>query len=225
MLELVEMQQIAKALEAPRALKVHRSGSTLFRRAENQPKREFAVFTTNPIRGIRNTRETSPAAIKTPYFPPHLSTSYKAKSAAASTLFSSFHNSCKLLFTMQSAVRLSTPPPPDALAPRKRSLSRSPSPVRRVREFPLQDVDPNRASDRRRQIADRSIPKARPATPPKPKTEEEKQAIAKAEYEKLLNMRSGGTYIPPAKLRALQAQITDKTSKEYQRMAWEALKV
>lgn len=55
-------------------------------------------------------------------------------------------------------------------------------------------------------------------------TEEEKQASAKAEYEKLLNMRSGGTYIPPARLRALQAQITDKTSKEYQRMAWEALK-
>lgn len=55
-------------------------------------------------------------------------------------------------------------------------------------------------------------------------TEEEKQAAAKAEYEKLLNMRSGGTYIPPARLRALQAQITDKTSKEYQRMAWEALK-
>jgi pre-mRNA-splicing factor CWC22 len=55
-------------------------------------------------------------------------------------------------------------------------------------------------------------------------TEEQKQAAAKAEYEKLLTMRSGGTYIPPARLRALQAQITDKTSKEYQRMAWEALK-
>ena len=62
------------------------------------------------------------------------------------------------------------------------------------------------------------------AGPAKPLTEEEKQAAAKAEYEKLLNMRSGGTYIPPARLRALQAQITDKTSKEYQRMAWEALK-
>jgi pre-mRNA-splicing factor CWC22 len=56
------------------------------------------------------------------------------------------------------------------------------------------------------------------------RTEEEKQASAKAEYEKLLTMRSGGTYIPPARLRALQSQITDKTSKEYQRMAWEALK-
>ena len=58
----------------------------------------------------------------------------------------------------------------------------------------------------------------------KPLTAAEKQAQAKAEYEKLLNMRSGGTYIPPARLRALQAQITDKSSKEYQRMAWEALK-
>jgi pre-mRNA-splicing factor CWC22 len=56
------------------------------------------------------------------------------------------------------------------------------------------------------------------------RSDEEKQAAAKAEYEKLLTMRSGGTYIPPARLRALQSQITDKTSKEYQRMAWEALK-
>ncbi|KAK5990023.1 Pre-mRNA-splicing factor cwc22 [Cladobotryum mycophilum] len=67
---------------------------------------------------------------------------------------------------------------------------------------------------------------SRPAarSPPPVRTDEEKQAAAKAEYEKLLNMRSGGTYIPPARLRALQAQITDKTTKEYQRMAWEALK-
>ncbi|PBP28668.1 pre-mRNA-splicing factor cwc22 [Diplocarpon rosae] len=54
--------------------------------------------------------------------------------------------------------------------------------------------------------------------------EDAKQAAAKAEYDKLLTMRSGGTYIPPARLRALQSQITDKSSKEYQRMAWEALK-
>lgn len=62
------------------------------------------------------------------------------------------------------------------------------------------------------------------AAPPKPLTAAEKQAAAKAEYDRLLNMRSGGTYIPPARLKALQAQITDKTSKEYQRMAWESLK-
>ena len=36
--------------------------------------------------------------------------------------------------------------------------------------------------------------------------------------------RAGGAYIPPARLRAMQAAITDKKSPEYQRMAWEALK-
>lgn len=58
----------------------------------------------------------------------------------------------------------------------------------------------------------------------KQQVEEKPKLDPKVEYEKLLSMRSGGTYIPPARLRALQAQITDKSSKEYQRMAWEALK-
>ncbi|KAB8349842.1 hypothetical protein FH972_023855 [Carpinus fangiana] len=55
-------------------------------------------------------------------------------------------------------------------------------------------------------------------------TAEEKQEKAKEEYQRLLNARSGGTYVPPARLRMLQSQITDKTSREFQRMAWEALK-
>ncbi|KAJ4424999.1 pre-mRNA-splicing factor cwc22 [Gnomoniopsis sp. IMI 355080] len=68
-------------------------------------------------------------------------------------------------------------------------------------------------------------PPRRERTPPPVVTEEQKQAAAKAEYDRLINARSGGTYIPPARLRALQAQIgTDKTTKEWQRMAWEALK-
>ncbi|RBR17718.1 uncharacterized protein FIESC28_06414 [Fusarium coffeatum] len=97
------------------------------------------------------------------------------------------------------------------------------------------DVDlPRRNRDRSDKPADgdsyrpgktqRSRSRSRPRDAAPVRTEEEKQAAAKAEYEKLLTMRSGGTYIPPARLRALQAQITDKTSKEYQRMAWEALK-
>ena len=88
----------------------------------------------------------------------------------------------------------------------------------------LPDVDPQRAFERERQLAERMRQRDNEAAAPKSLTEEEKQAAAKVEYEKLLNMRSGGTYIPPARLRALQAQITDKKSKEYQRMAWEALK-
>lgn len=149
---------------------------------------------------------------------------------------------------MQSAVRLPTPPPINAFKDyasinRKRSpSSRSPSPIRRPsppqRSLPrrspprgrlrtgppLQDVDPQRAAERERQLRERLLQEDEEAAVVKPLTEEQKQAAAKAEYEKLLNMRSGGTYIPPARLRALQAQITDKQSKEYQRMAWEALK-
>ncbi|PYH65498.1 MIF4G-domain-containing protein [Aspergillus vadensis CBS 113365] len=139
---------------------------------------------------------------------------------------------------LQSAVRVPTPPPgtsysPQASGSRKRSPpSRSPSPNRR-RSPPgdsLKDgadaprIDPERAIERERQLAERLRQHEKQEAARKPMTEEEKQAAAKAEYEKLLNMRSGGTYIPPARLRALQAQITDKTSKEYQRMAWEALK-
>jgi len=59
---------------------------------------------------------------------------------------------------------------------------------------------------------------------PEPKTEAEKLEIAKAEYNRLLSAKSGGTYVPPQRLRMLQAQLTDKSSKEYQRMAWDALK-
>ncbi len=36
--------------------------------------------------------------------------------------------------------------------------------------------------------------------------------------------RAGGAYIPPAKLKQLHESITDKTSEDYQRLTWEALK-
>lgn len=130
--------------------------------------------------------------------------------------------------TLQSAVRMPTPPHGGSKSSgtRKRSPpSRSPSPNRRPlppKGLSKQNGDNDRPmDDRERQLAERFRAKK---PPPKPLTAEEKQAVAKAEYEKLTTMRSGGTYIPPARLRELQSQITDKTSKEYQRMAWEALK-
>ena len=136
---------------------------------------------------------------------------------------------------LQSAVRVPTPPPGAySLASRKRSPpSRSPSPDRRrpaprasFRDLPdAPAIDPDRAIERERQLEERVRQhEAEEKAAKRPMTEEEKQASAKAEYERLLNMRSGGTYIPPARLRALQSHITDKNSKEYQRMAWEALK-
>ena len=50
-------------------------------------------------------------------------------------------------------------------------------------------------------------------------------AGAKEEFAKLLGSRSGGAYIPPARLRAMQAEAAkDKKSAEYQRLSWDALR-
>ena len=104
---------------------------------------------------------------------------------------------------------------------RKRSASPARSPPRRPRRiYPpsaLPDIDPERAMERERQLQERLAQQEK-------EKEEKKPFDPKEEYERLLNARSGGVYVPPARLRALQAQFTDKTSKEYQRMAWEALK-
>jgi pre-mRNA-splicing factor CWC22 len=106
---------------------------------------------------------------------------------------------------------------------RKRSPSPSDSPPRRPphrRLLPpssLPDIDPQRALERERQLQEQEEQRDK-------KQAEKKPFDAKAEYERLMNARSGGVYVPPARLRALQAQFTDKHSKEYQRMAWEALK-
>lgn len=58
------------------------------------------------------------------------------------------------------------------------------------------------------------------------KSDENKKQIPekKAKETDMLNTRTGGAYIPPARLRLMQAQITDKSSVPYQRLAWEALK-
>jgi pre-mRNA-splicing factor CWC22 len=49
---------------------------------------------------------------------------------------------------------------------------------------------------------------------------------ARAEYLKLTaGTRSGGVYMPPARLRALQTEAAkDKTSAEFQRLSWDALR-
>ena len=56
-------------------------------------------------------------------------------------------------------------------------------------------------------------------------TDKEKAAFdAQAEFAKLTG-RSGGLYVPPARLRAMQeAASQDKSSPEYQRLSWDALR-
>ncbi|XP_073433581.1 pre-mRNA-splicing factor CWC22 homolog isoform X2 [Dendrobates tinctorius] len=83
--------------------------------------------------------------------------------------------------------------------------------------------DPDRDSDRRRDR--RSPPSSRRS---EERSEEQVSAEPpvkkkKDELDPILT-RTGGAYIPPAKLRMMQEQITDKSSLAYQRMSWEALK-
>lgn len=57
-----------------------------------------------------------------------------------------------------------------------------------------------------------------------PKTQENLEEVRQKRTVDLLTSKTGGAYIPPAKLRMLQAEITDKSGAAYQRIAWEALK-
>ncbi|KAK3375308.1 hypothetical protein B0H63DRAFT_482546 [Podospora didyma] len=130
--------------------------------------------------------------------------------------------------TMSPAGHTLDEPSPDPCDPSP--SNRSPTPPARDHSPPPRDRSPpprRRSPPARRDGTDSYRPGRRERTPPPAapvRTEEEKLDAAKAEYQKLLNLRSQGVYLPPQKLRALQAAITDKTSKEYQRMAWEALK-
>uniref|UniRef100_A0A8C5D255 Pre-mRNA-splicing factor CWC22 homolog n=1 Tax=Gadus morhua TaxID=8049 RepID=A0A8C5D255_GADMO len=76
----------------------------------------------------------------------------------------------------------------------------------------------NAETDHRRRGRSSSPANQDPAAGEEPPVKKKKE-----ELDPILS-RTGGAYIPPAKLRMMQAQITDKTSLAYQRMSWEALK-
>lgn len=95
---------------------------------------------------------------------------------------------------------------------RRRSRSRSRSKGRRHRD---------KSNERRRSPTDKkrdSSENKEPTNPNEKITERQRRTVD------LLTSRTGGAYIPPAKLRMMQAEITDKASAAYQRIAWEALK-
>ncbi|KAJ8103968.1 armadillo-type protein [Lipomyces tetrasporus] len=105
-----------------------------------------------------------------------------------------------------------SPSPPSKRRRRATYIDESPSPPPIERKCrPLPDVDYQRALERERQAAEREEKEVKPFDP-------------KAEYQRLLDLRSGGTYVPPARLRALQSQIIEGNPKEHQRLAWDNLK-
>lgn len=100
---------------------------------------------------------------------------------------------------------------------------RSNSPPTKVRlDGPrIVDDDPVRRREREMQLALRMREKELEGSDKK----EKPTFDAKAEFAKLVSSKSGGVYMPPARLRALQAQAAqDKSSPEYQRLSWDALR-
>lgn len=87
---------------------------------------------------------------------------------------------------------------------RSRSKSRSPRGRRRSRS-PRRDRDQPKGGEQQKDGE-------------KQLTERQRRTVD------LLTSKTGGAYIPPARLRMMQAEITDKASQAYQRIAWEALK-
>ncbi|XP_050685101.1 pre-mRNA-splicing factor CWC22 homolog [Leptidea sinapis] len=102
---------------------------------------------------------------------------------------------------------------------KQRSRSRSP---RRRRDNSERDSNRKRNYSRSRSPKDGNEEKR---SDPKNVIQEKNDVPQRKTKETdMLNTRTGGAYIPPARLRMMQAQITDKSSVAYQRLAWEALK-
>ena len=90
----------------------------------------------------------------------------------------------------------------------------------------VEDVDPVRRAERERQLTARvAANELNKMEKGKTQSEDKNKFDAQAEFAKLIGTRSGGVYMPPARLRALQAAAAqDKSSPEYQRLAWDALR-
>ncbi|XP_057684776.1 pre-mRNA-splicing factor CWC22 homolog, partial [Corythoichthys intestinalis] len=103
---------------------------------------------------------------------------------------------------------------------RDRSRSRSPDRSRgRERSRSRDRYDRGQRTRDRHRDGERRRERERRGRSPSPPPAKKK----KEELDPILT-RTGGAYIPPAKLRLMQQQITDKSSLAYQRMSWEALK-
>jgi len=95
------------------------------------------------------------------------------------------------------------------------------------REFQTRDSENCDKPDRKRDNREGKLDQDKELKEDTTRTEEGqniKPAVESKKAVDLLTSRTGGAYIPPAKLKMMQAQITDKSSNEYQRIAWEALK-
>lgn len=120
--------------------------------------------------------------------------------------------------------RSRSPVDPDAPPTSRR---RSYSPPSKAVNLRVEDADPVRRAERERQLAARMAAVELEKDDSKGKKDESsvKEFDAKAEFAKLTGSRSGGVYMPPARLRAMrEAASSDRASAEYQRLSWDALR-
>jgi len=116
---------------------------------------------------------------------------------------------------------------------KRRRRNREKSPLeRKSKRNDRKSSSPNAGRGKRERRSSSRSPgrdkKVRKSTSPKrPEDPGKEAAVTKSSTKKkdeLLTTKTGGAYIPPAKLRMMQQNITDKGSEAYQRLAWEALK-
>ncbi|KAL1408296.1 pre-mRNA-splicing factor cwc22 [Vanrija albida] len=121
--------------------------------------------------------------------------------------------------------RARSPSPP---AQRRRPASPSPGPEPVIEVPRVHDVDPVRKRQREAAMLESQINAELKGAAANGNGDAGTVATttdARAEFAKLLGSRSGGAYIPPARLRAMQAEASkDKSSPEYQRLSWDALR-
>ncbi|CAB4031782.1 pre-mRNA-splicing factor CWC22 homolog, partial [Paramuricea clavata] len=99
---------------------------------------------------------------------------------------------------------------------RGRSRDRS-----RDRKDERKDNMGHQRTDEGRERRERDDKEEKSKTPEETKKDDQNSESKKKES---ILTRAGGAYIPPAKLKMLREQIEDKSSSEYQRLSWEALK-
>ena len=104
--------------------------------------------------------------------------------------------------------------------PRKRRHDSSEKEDRRKRRHDSEED--RRLSPEKQKKTDR--PRSKSKDRPKDTTEDKVVKAPAKKKDDLLGSKTGGAYIPPAKLRMMQQNITDKNSEAFQRLAWEALK-
>lgn len=136
------------------------------------------------------------------------------------------------MMEVASAVRIPSPEPdlPSPEPPRKRDRSPfEPGPSKRSRRSD-RDEESRHERENGHKHGDEDRNGARRA-PDGPTDDDDRLKLFQSAFSASRKLpiddsktRAGGAYIPPARLRAMQAAITDKSTPEFQRMAWEALK-